>query len=118
MAAAANNVPLFAPLGVGAPGRMGVVAAVAGQAVEVLVTADPDRVRRADRVVLPGVGAFSDCRRGLAGLDGMLDALTETARARARPFLGICVGMQLLATVGHEHRDEPGLDWLAGEVSG
>ena len=88
-----------------------------GLAPTVLVTAEPDQVRSADRVVLPGVGAFGDCHRGLLALDGMVEALAETVLARGRPFLGICVGMQLLATVGHEHHDEAGLDWIAGEVS-
>lgn len=88
-----------------------------GLAVSVQVTAAPEQVRRADRVVLPGVGAFGDCRQGLVALDGMVEALRETVLDRGRPFLGICVGMQLLATVGHEHRDEPGLDWIPGEVT-
>ncbi|MBB4211168.1 imidazole glycerol phosphate synthase subunit HisH [Rhodothalassium salexigens DSM 2132] len=81
----------------------------------VAVTADPDAVRRADRLVLPGVGAFAECRDGLARVAGMLDALDEACRA-AKPILGICVGMQLLASRGHEYRVEPGLDWIAGEV--
>ncbi|MEI2736036.1 MAG: hypothetical protein V9G24_15450 [Rhodoblastus sp.] len=66
-------------------------------ASNITVTADPDVVRLADRVILPGVGAFADCRSGLAAVEGMTEALTETAVRRARPFLGICVGMQLLA---------------------
>lgn len=82
----------------------------------ILVTDDPDAVRRADRVVLPGVGAFADCRRGLEGVDGMIDALEETVRRRGRPFFGICVGMQLMAERGREHVVSDGLGWIAGEV--
>ena len=88
----------------------------AGLTAEVVVTPDPDLVRRADRIVLPGVGAFGDCRRGLAALDGMIEALEESVTAAGRPFLGICVGMQLMATTGLEHGRHPGLDWVAGEV--
>jgi glutamine amidotransferase len=83
---------------------------------EVAVTPDPAAVRAADRIVLPGVGAFGDCRRGLDALDGMVAALEEAAIARAKPFLGICVGMQLMATVGREHGDHAGLGWIPGEV--
>lgn len=82
----------------------------------IVVTRDPDVVFRADRVVLPGVGAFADCRRGLDALDGMVQALTEVVRDKARPFLGICVGMQLMATRGREHVTTDGLDWIAGDV--
>lgn len=82
----------------------------------IVVTRDPDVVFRADRVVLPGVGAFADCRRGLDALDGMVQALTEVVRDKARPFLGICVGMQLMATRGREHITTDGLDWIAGDV--
>ncbi len=82
----------------------------------ILVTSDPDEVAGADRVVLPGVGAFGDCRRGIERLDGMIDALTEAVIAKGRPFLGICVGMQLMADVGLEHGRHPGLGWIAGEV--
>jgi glutamine amidotransferase len=82
----------------------------------ILVTDDPDAVRRADRVVLPGVGAFADCRRGLEAVDGMIDALEETVRQRGRPFFGICVGMQLMAERGREHEVCEGLGWIAGEV--
>ncbi|CAK0779198.1 Imidazole glycerol phosphate synthase subunit HisH [uncultured Gammaproteobacteria bacterium] len=83
---------------------------------QIEVTADPERVRRADRLVLPGVGAFADCRRGLAALPGMIEALEEAALGRARPFLGICVGMQLMADRGHEHGVHAGLGWIGGEV--
>ncbi|ABA03392.1 imidazole glycerol phosphate synthase subunit hisH [Nitrobacter winogradskyi Nb-255] len=82
----------------------------------IVVTRDPDVVFRADRVVLPGVGAFADCRRGLDALDGMVQALTEVVRDKARPFLGICVGMQLMATRGKEHVTTDGLGWIAGDV--
>ena len=85
-------------------------------ATEVLVTDAPERVAAADAVVLPGVGAFSDCRQGLAALDGMEAALDDVVRARGRPFLGICVGMQLMASRGLEHGVHEGFDWLAGDV--
>ena len=81
-----------------------------------IVTRDPDDVLAADRVVLPGVGAFADCKRGLEAVAGMREALEETIRGRGRPFLGICVGMQLMATRGLEFEVTPGLDWIAGEV--
>ena len=80
------------------------------------VTDDPEIVRAADRLVLPGVGAFADCRAGLERIPGLTDALSESARARGRPFLGICVGMQLLATRGLEHGETPGFDWIKGDV--
>lgn len=83
---------------------------------KVVVTRDPEMVYRADRIVLPGVGAFADCRRGLDALDGMVDAMTEAVRGKARPFFGICVGMQLMATQGKEHVTTPGLNWIAGDV--
>jgi imidazole glycerol-phosphate synthase subunit HisH len=88
----------------------------AGLAVEIAVTRDPDRVRSADRIVLPGVGAFADCRRGLDAVGGMVEALNESVRARGRPFLGICVGMQLMAERGREYEVTQGLGWIAGEV--
>jgi imidazole glycerol-phosphate synthase subunit HisH len=87
-----------------------------GCAQPIVVTGDPDVVRRADRVVLPGVGAFADCRRGLDAIAGMIDALNETVRRQGRPFLGICVGMQLMAERGREYQITPGLGWIAGEV--
>ncbi len=89
----------------------------AGLDLEVLVTADPEAVRAAERVVLPGVGAFGDCRAGLHGLPGMVEALEEVAIARGRPFFGICVGMQLMASVGREHGDHAGLGWIPGAVT-
>jgi len=82
----------------------------------IMVTSDPEEVRRADRVVLPGVGAFADCRRGLDAVGGMVEALNDSVRARARPFLGICVGMQLMAERGREYEVIPGLGWIPGEV--
>jgi glutamine amidotransferase len=82
----------------------------------ITVTSDPDAVARADRVVLPGVGAFADCRRGLDDISGMVDALETTVRKRGRPFFGICVGMQLMAERGREYQVTPGLGWIAGEV--
>ncbi|NBC34784.1 MAG: imidazole glycerol phosphate synthase subunit HisH [Alphaproteobacteria bacterium] len=88
-----------------------------GEAGAVTVTDDPETVRRADRIVLPGVGAFADCKAGLAALPGMIEALEEAVLHRGRPFLGICVGMQLMASVGHEYKDTPGLGWIAGAVS-
>ena len=82
----------------------------------ILVTSDPDRAYRADRIVLPGVGAFADCRRGLDAIDGMIEAITEAVRVKARPFLGICVGMQLMAGRGLEHGVCAGLNWIDGDV--
>jgi len=83
---------------------------------EIVVTADPATIARAERIVLPGVGAFADCMHGLSAIPGMIDALSETVLKRGIPFLGICVGMQLLATVGREFGDHPGLGWIEGEV--
>src|SRR5580698_6020160 len=74
----------------------------AGLPHEILVTANPEDVARAERIVLPGVGAFADCMSGLSSLDGMIAALNEAVIARGKPFLGICVGMQLMAEVGRE----------------
>ena len=90
--------------------------AEAGRAGTVTVTSDPGTVASADRIVLPGVGAFGDCRAGLFGLDGMVEALEEAVRRRARPFLGICVGMQLMADRGLEHGVHEGLGWIRGDV--
>ena len=83
---------------------------------EIAVTSDPDAVRAAGRVVLPGVGAFADCRAGLEAVAGMMDALEEAVRRRGRPFLGICVGMQLLADRGREYAITSGMGWVPGEV--
>jgi len=88
----------------------------AAGAGEVAVSADPAAVAGADRIVLPGVGAFAACMNGLTAIPGMVDALREAAIARARPFLGICVGMQLMADLGVEHGDHPGLGWIPGRV--
>jgi imidazole glycerol-phosphate synthase subunit HisH len=87
-----------------------------GSPLEIKVTAEPEEVRRAERIVLPGVGAFADCRAGLLAVPGMGEALDEAVRRQAKPFLGICVGLQLLASRGFEHGETPGLDWIAGEV--
>lgn len=83
---------------------------------EVVVTSDPDVVAKADRVVLPGDGAFPDCRAALGNASGLGEALDEAVRRRGRPFLGICIGMQLLATEGEEYEPTPGLDWIPGRV--
>lgn len=91
-------------------------AAESGISAEIAVTSAPETVAAADRVVLPGVGAFADCRRGLAAVPGLEAALCEAVRARGRPFLGICVGMQLMAERGREFETTGGLGWLAGEV--
>ncbi|MEO1469710.1 MAG: imidazole glycerol phosphate synthase subunit HisH, partial [Pseudomonadota bacterium] len=91
------------------------MAAETGQGGPVTVTGDPETVARADRVVLPGVGAFADCRAGLMAVDGMAEAV-QARTAAGHPFLGICVGMQLMATRGLEHGETPGFDWIHGEV--
>lgn len=83
---------------------------------EVVVTSDPDVVARADRVVLPGDGAFPACRAALDAVPGMVEALQVAVASRAVPFMGICVGMQMLAEVGHEYRDTPGLGWIGGKI--
>lgn len=85
-------------------------------ASDIIVTADADAVRAADHIVLPGVGAFGDCAAGLRALPGMVEALEEVVIRGGRPFLGICVGMQLMASVGREHGTHEGLGWIAGEV--
>jgi imidazole glycerol-phosphate synthase subunit HisH len=91
-------------------------AAETGIADPVVVTSRPDEVAAAERVVLPGVGAFADCRRGLAAIPGLEDALVEAVMGRGRPFLGICVGMQLMAEHGREFETVEGLGWIPGEV--
>lgn len=88
----------------------------AGLAATIAVTADPEAVRRAERIVLPGVGAFADCRRGLDGVPGMVEALTQAVRREGKPFLGVCVGMQLMASRGLEYETTAGLDWISGDV--
>ena len=87
-----------------------------GKETRVVVTDDPRVVAAADRVVLPGVGAFADCMRGLAAVSGMRETLEEAVIHRGRPFLGICVGMQLLASRGLEFETTPGLGWIGGDV--
>lgn len=84
---------------------------------EVTVTADADVVARADRIVLPGDGAFPACMAALKGKSGIFDAMIEAVEVKGRPFLGICVGMQLMATWGREYEDTRGLDWIGGEVT-
>jgi glutamine amidotransferase len=88
----------------------------AGTHERVLVTSSPRDVTGADRIVLPGVGAFADCRAGLHAVPGMVEALQREVIERAKPFLGICVGMQLMATRGVEYGVHAGLDWIAGDV--
>ncbi len=92
-------------------------AAESGIASTIHVTSDTAVVRAADRIVLPGVGAFADCRRGLDAVPGMVEVLEEVVRAKGRPFLGICVGMQLLASRGLEYTVSEGLGWIAGDVA-
>ena len=82
----------------------------------VVVTAEPEVVARADRIVLPGDGAFAACRAALAAVPGLTEAIADAVMGRGRPFLGICVGMQMLATTGHEYGETAGLDWIAGDV--
>jgi imidazole glycerol-phosphate synthase subunit HisH len=89
----------------------------AAGAEHVNVTADAEDVLRAERIVLPGVGAFAHCMGALSALPGMVDALNERVGAAARPFLGICVGMQLMAETGEEHGTHAGLGWIKGKVS-
>ena len=86
-----------------------------GSGALIEVTSSPEAVLAADRIVLPGVGAFADCKRGLDAVAGMREALEITVRRKGRPFLGICVGQQLLATRGLEHVVTEGLGWIAGE---
>jgi len=88
----------------------------AGLDQAICVTNDPEIVASADRLVLPGVGAFADCRRGLDAVDGMVGALEEAVMQKGRPFFGICVGMQLLAERGREYEVTEGLGWIGGEV--
>jgi len=83
---------------------------------EIEITARPDEVAAADRIVLPGQGAFADCAMGLAAVPGLRDAIDQVVTA-GRPFLGICVGMQLMAERGLEHRETPGFGWISGEIA-
>ena len=87
-----------------------------GISAEIVLTDKAEEVAAADRIVLPGVGAFADCRAGLNAVPGMVEALEEAVHGRGRPFLGICVGMQLLATRGLEYGEHQGLGWIPGEV--
>lgn len=87
-----------------------------GRAREIALTDDPDLIRRADRIVLPGVGHFADCAEGLRARTGVVEAMSETVMERGAPFLGVCVGMQLLADVGREDGETEGLGWIAGAV--
>jgi glutamine amidotransferase len=88
----------------------------AASRLSVKVTAKPEDVAAAERIVLPGVGAFADCKRGLESVPGMVEALTDAVQENGKPFLGICVGLQLMATRGLEHGVTTGLDWIGGEV--
>lgn len=92
------------------------VAAEAGRGARVVVTSEAEVVARADRIVLPGQGAFADCLAGLSAVPGMLEVLGDAVRRRGVPFLGICVGMQLLADRGIEHGVHQGFGWVQGEV--
>ena len=89
----------------------------AAGATNIAVTADPATVRTADRIVLPGVGAFGACAAGLRGIPGMVEALEQRVRHDGAPFLGVCVGMQLMAETGEEHGIHPGLGWIPGSVA-
>ena len=82
----------------------------------VIVSSDPADVARADRIVLPGDGAFPACKAALEAVPGMVEVLRDAVETRAVPFMGICVGMQMLADIGHEYRDTPGLGWIGGEI--
>lgn len=88
----------------------------AGIAAQIELTADAERVRMADRIVLPGVGAYADCRAGLDAVPGMIEALETAVRREAKPFLGICVGMQLMSERGLEKTVTEGLGWIKGDV--
>lgn len=88
---------------------------MATRAEDIVLTSDPDVVAKAERIVLPGVGAFGDCLNGLKEVDGMYEAIAERVHD-GHPFLGICVGMQLMATRGLEHGEWPGFDWIHGDV--
>ena len=87
-----------------------------GTAQKIAVTSDPQAVRNADRIVLPGVGAFADCRRGLAAVTGMMEVLADGVCRQGKPFLGICVGMQLMGERGREYAVTDGMGWIRGEV--
>ena len=91
-------------------------ARTAGVSASIDLVTKPEQVTAADRVVLPGVGAYRDCHDGLAAIDGMWEVIEEHCTTRAKPFLGICVGMQLMATRGLEHGETPGFGWIDGDV--
>jgi len=90
--------------------------AAEGDAGQVIVSSDPADVARADRIVLPGDGAFPACRNALMAVDGVYDAMQEAVINKGRPFMGICVGMQMLASRGHEYSEVPGFDWIGGDI--
>lgn len=92
------------------------MAAETGTGGPVVVSSDPEAVLRATRIVLPGVGAFGDCRAGLAAIPGLFEAIETRAIRQGAPFLGICVGQQMMASVGREFGDHPGFGWIPGEV--
>ena len=100
----------------GAGNLQSVANALTAVGASVRITADPDTVRAADRIVLPGVGSFGACADGLRSISGMIGAMEERVFVGGAPFLGICVGMQLLATTGHEHGETAGLGWIPGDV--
>ncbi|MAZ33166.1 MAG: imidazole glycerol phosphate synthase subunit HisH [Thalassospira sp.] len=87
-----------------------------GISADIIVTDDPEKVRNASHIVLPGVGAYADCRAGLDAVTGMVEVLNEQVIKGGKPFFGICVGMQLMSSVGREFADTRGLDWIKGEV--
>ena len=82
----------------------------------VVVTSEPDVVAKADRIVLPGDGAFPACRKALSDMGGLAEAIVEAVEKDGKPFLGICVGMQMLATIGHEYEETAGFNWIGGEI--
>ena len=92
------------------------VIAETSKSVKVIVSDNPEDLKSADRIVLPGQGAFRDCMTGLSGIPGMVEALNEEVIKKGKPFLGICVGMQLMATRGLEHGSHAGLNWIEGQV--
>lgn len=83
---------------------------------EIIVTNDPEMLQKADRIILPGVGAFGDCAAGINAITGMQEALETEVRRKGKPFLGVCVGMQLMADKGYEHGEHKGMGWIKGEV--
>ena len=90
--------------------------AVEGNAGAVIVTSDPDVVAKADRIVLPGDGAFPHCKNELFSRTALAEAIIDSVTKRAVPFMGICVGMQMLATTGHEYEETAGFGWIAGDI--